>query len=950
MRHSVGFRRLAVALFTAVTIASPLHAHTLPPNFIDQVYVEGWQQATGLAWGPDGKLYVWEKAGRVWVVEDGKRHDHPLIDISEEVGDWRDLGLLGFALDPDFLNNGHIYLLYAVDYHHLIHFGTPSYDPKSNEYFHDTISRLTRYTADKDKEFHEVIPGSRHILIGESISTGMPVCHQSHTTGSLIFATDGTLLVTNGDGASYENVDAGIPQSGSSNTALADGIITPAEDCGAFRCQLVNSLSGKVLRIDPATGDGVAGNPFYDPAEPRAPRSRVWALGLRNPFRCALRPGTGDADPAAADPGTLLIGDVGWNAWEELNVCNSPAQNFGWPLFEGCEYQGGYRTTGELNLTAPNPLFGTTGCFLPFYAFADLLIQDSLSPSWPNPCNINQQIGSQTYRFTHRRPALDWAHDSYGPARVGIFAAGVADVAELGAPECPVQGESFGGFSSTGGVWYTGTHFPPQFRDSYYHADFAGGWIRQIVFDNADRPIEVREFHPHAGAIVALTQGPDGCLYYINYDEKGQAVVRRISYITNAPPNIVASATPTYGPLPLQVQFSTAGTADPENQPIRFEWNFGDGLTSTLPNPLHLYEAIDDVTASGFIISRITQLFPPFPQGGGNPNIEIIRDNEFPPVGSNDSQRQYDTFHFGDQGDIDWIGYSYLSPRVFRRVIFQEGRNFNDGGWFDNFTIQYRVGNNWFDVEDLDITPTYQPNDGVSYETYTITFAPAIGTAIRIVGNPGGSNNFISVGELRVFAQSSDSSPRRFDATLTVTDSLNNFSTHTFTIGGNNTPPKVTITSPLPDERYDPDASFTQPLTAIVSDAEHSAAELTCRWDRRLIHDTHAHPEPPDFNCESSAVITPHGPDCMSYHWEFILTVTDADGLSTSATAEFFPECDHCPGDINADKVIDGRDLSVLLSQFNQLVTPGTSADVNHDGIVDTADMSVLLTSFGQSC
>ncbi len=949
MRDSVVFRSLVSAI-GALLLAVAAHAHTLPPNFTDQIYLEGWQQATGLVWGPDEKLYVWEKAGRVWVVEDGKRHDHPLVDISEEVGDWRDLGLLGFALDPDFTNNGHIYLLYAVDYHHLTNFGTAAYDPNANEYFHDTIARLTRYTADKNKDFHEVIHGSRHILIGESISTGLPVCHQSHSTGSLVFAEDGTLLISNGDGASYENVDAGIPQSGSSNTALVDGIITPAEDCGAFRCQLINSHSGKILRIDPATGDGISSNPFFDPAAPRAPRSRVWAMGLRNPFRFTLRPNTGDTDPAAADPGTLLIGDVGWGAWEELNVCNAPGQNFGWPLFEGLQQQGDYLATGELNLAAPNPLFGLPGCSLPFFRFAELLVQEAAVPLWPNPCDINQEVSPQPHRAVHTRPVIDWAHDSFGPARTGILVSGTAEVAELGEPGCPVIGEPFGGSSATGGVWYTGTHFPASFHNTYFLADFSGGWIRQVILDKSDRPVEVREFQPHAGAVVSLAQGPDGKLYYINYDDKGQAVIRRISYVTNAPPTIVAYATPIYGTLPLTVQFSSAGTSDPENQPLNFQWDFGDGFTSNNPSPSHTYEAIDDVTQQGSIIARVTSLFPPFPQGGGNPNAEVIRDNDFPPVGSNDSLRQYDTFHFGQQGDLDWIGYSFPSPRVFRHVVFQEGRNFNDGGWFDSFTLQYRVGSTWFDVQGLNITPTYQPNDGVSYETYTLTFEPAIGSAIRVVGNPGGSNNFISVGELRIFADSSDPSPRRFDATLRVTDTLNNFSTRTFTIGGNNTPPKVAITSPLFGELYDSEASFTQSLTAIVSDNEHSPAELECRWERRLIHDTHSHPEPPDFNCESSAVITPHGPDCESYHWQFALTVTDADGLFTTATIDFFPNCDPCAADTNADSIIDGRDLSVMLSQFGQTVPKGAGGDLNDDGVIDTADLSILLNSFGTSC
>src|SRR5690606_20361321 len=125
---------------------------------------------------------------------------------------------------------------------------------------------------------------------------GFPITHESHSIGTVMFGEDGSLIVGNGDGSTYLAADAGGWRQGSSNTALADGIITPEEDVGAFRAQMIDSLSGKILRLDPATGDGLPGNPFFDPANPRSARSRVWALGLRNPFRFDIRPGTGHSN------------------------------------------------------------------------------------------------------------------------------------------------------------------------------------------------------------------------------------------------------------------------------------------------------------------------------------------------------------------------------------------------------------------------------------------------------------------------------------------------------------------------------------------------------------------------------------------------------------------------------------------------------------------------------
>ncbi len=57
-----------------------------------------------------------------------------------------------------------------------------------------------------------------------------------------------------------------------------------------------------------------------------------------------------------------------------------------------------------------------------------------------------------------------------------------------------------------------------------------------------------------------------------------------------------------------------------------------------------------------------------------------------------------------------------------------------------------------------------------------------------------------------------------------------------------------------------------------------------------------------------------------------------------------------CPGDTNADGIVNSADLSVLLAQFNQSVPPGTGADFNNDALVNGADLSVLLGAFGSDC
>jgi hypothetical protein len=153
---------------------------------------------------------------------------------------------------------------------------------------------------------HPEIDSTQDLTVPTSCGTNstlvdcLAVDSTSHTVGMLAFGSDGALYVSTGDASSYGRVD---PR--------------------AARVQDLNSLSGKILRIDPITGQGLPTNPYFDPAAPASNRSKVYSYGLRNPFRFALGPQTSEP----------YIGDVGWNNWEEVNT--GAGANFGWPFYEG---------------------------------------------------------------------------------------------------------------------------------------------------------------------------------------------------------------------------------------------------------------------------------------------------------------------------------------------------------------------------------------------------------------------------------------------------------------------------------------------------------------------------------------------------------------------------------------------------------------------------------------
>lgn len=609
--YKLGFSFLAyfnakhLLIFSLIGLLSQVpqvNAQTPPSGFSSVLVSAQWNEAVGITFNPSGqKMFVWERTGKVWVVE--KEQKQLLLDISQEVGGWHDHGLLGFTLHPQFDQNGYFYLFYLVDRHYLMNFGTGSYNPNSNSYFSATIARITRYTATKTTSGYQ--SSGRKIIIGETKSTGIPSLSRSHVTGSLVFGTDGTLLVATGDGSTSSALDVGgVSPNSYAAQAIADGIITSKEDVGAFRAQILESMNGKILRIDPETGRGIPSNPFYEPSNPGSIKSKIWAMGLRNPFRMAIAPGTGSHLAEEGKPGILYVGDVGWFVWEEINIVDKPGLNFGWPIFEGLTHNTSYNGTKISNFYAPNPLNGINSCSQPYFYFQDLLKQATPTgtASFTNPCNATQPIPSSIKTFVHARPILDWNHLQGGPARTGTFSGGKAAEVGIGTSGSPIAGKQFGGTSSTAGVFYTADAYPATYHNTYFHGDYGKGWIKNIALDNTYKPTAVRSFIDSGAVVVSMAVNPaDGNLYYVNFGSE----IRKVVYSANRQPVAVASASKTYGPSPLSVQFTGSNSSDPEGAPLSYEWNFGDGSSSTSANPSHTFNATTGVPAKYTVILKV---------------------------------------------------------------------------------------------------------------------------------------------------------------------------------------------------------------------------------------------------------------------------------------------------------------------------------------------------------
>jgi len=591
------FKRAALILVIHLSTLGALKAQ-LPEGFTSEFVVENIENVGGIRFLNDSTSILWTFDGKVYVMLNDVEPASPILDISDEVGFWGDHGMLGFAVHPDFLSNGWIYMLYQVDTYQLIYGDSVDYNPFTSWNYMASIGRLTRYQLDTSYP-NDLITGSRAVLIGASIETGIPQMSASHGVGSLEFGSDKSLLVSTGEGSTWVGAFTGgppYPEYAFDEDGLEWGIIGQDENIGSYRAQYLDSYSGKLLRIDPLTGLGLSSNPFFAAEAPDSPRSKVWSLGLRNPFRIIVRPGTGSSLPGQGDPGSIYIGDVGYYNWEEINVANGPALNFGWPQYEGMETFIGYDTAYTYHPSYLNPLFGPGTCIIPRLRFQDLLIQPTEDHVhyWGNPCDPLFPLNDTLDLFVHERPALCYSNEAsehpYDGLVPGFDVAGNA----VGKPLADIpdfSGEEFKGIASVGGDFYQGTAFPEEYFGAYFQSDYSG-WFKAFWFDENDQLEKVQHFSDDFGLVLATRFNPfDECLYLTAGFPTN---IVRMCYAGNVKPHANIQVDTLYGSSPLTVNLDASLSWDPDEDPLSFSWDLGDGAMSDLIALTHTFSAPDN--------------------------------------------------------------------------------------------------------------------------------------------------------------------------------------------------------------------------------------------------------------------------------------------------------------------------------------------------------------------
>ncbi len=255
-----------------------------PSGYSWQMVVDGLNQPEGLVNAGDssGRLFIVEQGGLIRILKDGALLTTPFLDLTSKVICCGERGLLGLVFHPKYADNGFFYV---------------DYTERVNSQLYTVIARYSVSASDPNL----ADPNSEQRMLH------IEQPYQNHNGGQLQFGPDGYLYIGMGDG-------------GSVGDPLGNG-------------QSLQTLLGKLLRIDVDNSQPYAipgDNPFVNGEG----LWEIWAYGLRNPWRFSFDKLTGD----------LYIGDVGQDAWEEVDYLpagNPGGANFGWSFYEGMHpYRG----------------------------------------------------------------------------------------------------------------------------------------------------------------------------------------------------------------------------------------------------------------------------------------------------------------------------------------------------------------------------------------------------------------------------------------------------------------------------------------------------------------------------------------------------------------------------------------------------------------------------------
>ena len=466
-------------------------------------------------------------------------------------------GLQGIAIDPDFSRNHWVYLYYSPP------LDTPVDDPSTPE-VNEGDAPFEGTEADFAR-FRGVLRLSRFKLVGDQLdlSTEQQIIDVAadrgiccHVGGQIDFDGRGNLFLSTGD---------------DTNPFFSDGYAPLDDRPGrnpAFDARRsagnTNDLRGKLLRIRVKAGGGYTipqGN-LFRPGTPKT-RPEIDAMRLRNPFRFSVNRTNGDVymadySPDAPEPNPLR-GPAGHGRWM---LIQKPG-NSGWP----------YCVTLDMPYVDYDFATGESG--EPF---------DCRRPVNDSALNTGRRVLPPLVQ-----PDVWYTYQDTGEFPELFQNAGGDGIGPMAGPAHQYDAKSRSRFK-----WPRYYHGVPLFYE----------WTRDYIKEfrlnrpNGNRLEDIRHVPVFVDNPMDMEFGPDGALYVLEYgdgffSENPDAQLARIDFVRgNYTPVPQVAAEPTTGLAPLTVAFSSAGTSDPNGDPITYEWNFDmDGtVDSTEPNPTFTYE------------------------------------------------------------------------------------------------------------------------------------------------------------------------------------------------------------------------------------------------------------------------------------------------------------------------------------------------------------------------
>jgi glucose/arabinose dehydrogenase len=637
-------RRLLGSCAALTAVAAMLAASSAQAKLAGEIHdtlaLEHAGAITNVRFAPNGEVFAIDKAGQIFDYPSlaEPNNETILADISSEVMNYEDRGLLGLAIDPQYPVRPYIYVLYTYDappgqiapvWPNEGCSTPPGPGPEFGEGGGDgcvVTGRVSRITVNL----------STHKMVGEE----QPLikddwCQQftSHSIGDLQFGPEGALYVSGGAGGAFNTADwgqwggtlpntehpvtpknpCGDPNETSGAGSGVAGVTKeeiPTAEGGVLRSQSFRrpanqpaTLGGTMARVNPENGEPLADNPNIAASDIN--RKRIVAYGLRNPFRFTFRPGTKE----------LWIGDVGENTWEEIDRDTNPlgisSANFGWPCFEGkdlpFEYGVEYEGINLCKKLYPGGGSEENTAEPPYYAYRH---------------NEAVTAGDECpYRFEPPEPATETGSSTTGLAFLN------------GGPwPSAWNGALFFGDLTRDCIWAMMPEVPgglpkPQAASIKWIESLSEGKGAVCEFTAAP-----------SGCPVDLELGPEGDIYYTDIDS---GTIHRLSY-EGYPVAVLGTSGPmTHADAPFTFTGSTSTSPDPEA--TTYHWDFGDGSGASTANATHTYAAagkytatltVTDATAGTHDSSsvNVTVLEPEPPAKKEEPPIEKTTHVETPPA------------------------------------------------------------------------------------------------------------------------------------------------------------------------------------------------------------------------------------------------------------------------------------------------------------------------------